>query len=248
MFTFYPPCGHPPGVRAGGRLAVLLLASLLVVVLSGQVSAQSRSSGVRVGIGAGILGAIILNDLAQTEPRAEQQPRRHGSARRSGSRSSSARQQDKDETARRKKRYATSSRSSKQKKVEPEVSEAPRTESPSPITPEKPVSPMPTATAVATSEPRADPIGSAGDKSLVAPNTTAGLVPISTPGQIKSAQEHLKFLGYEVPEATGSIDLKTKIAIMQFQESIGAPLTGSLTVEQLHALFVTAARQSAATN
>jgi hypothetical protein len=60
---------------------------------------------------------------------------------------------------------------------------------------------------------------------------------ISTPAEITSAQEHLKFMGYDVPQASGTLDLKTTIAIIQFQDSIGAPTTGLLTREQLGMLF-----------
>jgi hypothetical protein len=64
---------------------------------------------------------------------------------------------------------------------------------------------------------------------------------ISTPAEITSAQEHLKFMGYDVPQASGALDLKTTIAIIQFQDSIGAPTTGLLTREQLGTLFQEAA-------
>jgi len=60
---------------------------------------------------------------------------------------------------------------------------------------------------------------------------------ISTPAEITSAQEHLKFIGYDIPQASGSLDLKTTIAIIQFQDSICAPTTGLLTREQLGMLF-----------
>jgi N-acetyl-anhydromuramyl-L-alanine amidase AmpD len=65
---------------------------------------------------------------------------------------------------------------------------------------------------------------------VAAPASNA--TPISTPAEITSAQEHLRYMGYDVPQATGTLDLKTKIAIMQFQESIGAQTTGVLTVGQ----------------
>ena len=64
---------------------------------------------------------------------------------------------------------------------------------------------------------------------------------ISTPAEITSAQEHLKFMGYDIPQPSGALDLKTTIAIIQFQDSIGAPTTGLLTREQLGMLFQKAA-------
>jgi len=79
-----------------------------------------------------------------------------------------------------------------------------------------------------------------------APGTS--LQVISTPAEITSAQNHLKYMGYAVPEATGTIDLKTKIAIMQFQDSIGGPVTGVLTMDQMQTLFQkAAAKQSTKT-
>jgi Putative peptidoglycan binding domain len=71
---------------------------------------------------------------------------------------------------------------------------------------------------------------------------------ISTPEEIKSAQEHLRYLGYDVPDATGALDLKTKIAIMRFQDSAGDSSTGVLTVEQLQLLFKQASERQARTN
>ncbi len=69
---------------------------------------------------------------------------------------------------------------------------------------------------------------------------------ISTPEEIKSAQQHLKYMGYDVPEATGTPDTKTRSAVMKFQESIKAPVTGDLTSEQLQMLFMKVAGQSVA--
>ena len=75
-----------------------------------------------------------------------------------------------------------------------------------------------------------------------------GATLISTAAEITAAQQHLKYLGYDVPTETGTLDLKTKIAVMQFQESVKAPTTGDLTVEQLQALFKAAASRQAKVN
>lgn len=72
------------------------------------------------------------------------------------------------------------------------------------------------------------------------PSATA----IATPQEIKSAQQHLQFLGYDIPDASGVLDIKTKVAILQFQDSIGAKTSGELTHEQLQLLFVKVAAQS----
>ena len=45
-------------------------------------------------------------------------------------------------------------------------------------------------------------------------------------------------MGYDIPHESGAMDVKTKSAVMQFQDSIGAPVTGDLTTEQLQTLFV----------
>jgi hypothetical protein len=48
-----------------------------------------------------------------------------------------------------------------------------------------------------------------------------------------------------VPGATGFADAGTKIAVTEFQQSIGATETGALTVEQLLMLFRKAAERAA---
>jgi peptidoglycan hydrolase-like protein with peptidoglycan-binding domain len=67
---------------------------------------------------------------------------------------------------------------------------------------------------------------------------TGGAAIISASDEIKAAQQHLRFMGYDIPQETGVIDTKTKSAVMQFQDSIGAPVTGDLTTEQLQMLFM----------
>lgn len=68
---------------------------------------------------------------------------------------------------------------------------------------------------------------------------------ISTPAEISAAQDHLRYLGYDVPHTTGIIDERTKAAALAFQTSIGATATGELTTEQLQALFVKVAGANA---
>jgi len=69
---------------------------------------------------------------------------------------------------------------------------------------------------------------------------------ISTELEIAAAQEHLRFLGYDVPANSGKLDLNTKITVMKYQESIGAEPTGAITTEQLQSLFVKAAEKQRA--
>ena len=108
---------------------------------------------------------------------------------------------------------------------------------PAPIPPTQTVAPVfappsaPSPPAAAATVPAPQPVG---------PGETASAA-ISTSAEITLAQGHLQFMGYDVPQASGSVDLKTKIAIMQFQDSIGAPTTGLLTRGQLQMLFQKAA-------
>lgn len=71
---------------------------------------------------------------------------------------------------------------------------------------------------------------------ISAPAPTTGTI-ISTQSEITAAQQHLKFMGYDVPNSSGVFDLKTKIAVMQFQETIDAETTGEMTMDQLQVLF-----------
>lgn len=68
---------------------------------------------------------------------------------------------------------------------------------------------------------------------------------ISTASEITIAQEHLRYLGYGIKEINGVVDLDTKIAVMRYQEALGAPPTGALTVEQMQRLFQMAADRQA---
>jgi hypothetical protein len=79
----------------------------------------------------------------------------------------------------------------------------------------------------------------------VPPNANSLTAVISTPDEIRSAQQHLSYMGYNVPEANGVLDARTKGAVMLFQESIGAPVTGDLTQSQLLLLFGKVAQKDA---
>ena len=79
--------------------------------------------------------------------------------------------------------------------------------------------------------------------SWTTPTAVAASAVISTPAEITSAQEHLRYLGYEPGSVSGTMDAGTLNAIKTFQGAIGAPQTGLLTVEQLQALFVRAAEK-----
>ncbi len=53
-----------------------------------------------------------------------------------------------------------------------------------------------------------------------------------------------RYLGYDVSASSGKLDLQTKIAIVKFQDSVGAPSMGELTAEQLERLLVMASEKA----
>lgn len=178
-----------------------VLAGALLVVACLALNIHPAVAGKRgVSVGAGIAGAILLNELAK-----------------GGGKKKAVK------TQRAKKSVATKPKKQRPKEAAPEVEED----------------------AVAVKKDSADsglvkePIttGSTGAAAKpVAAASGAGLV--SRPDEIKAAQQHLRFMGYDIPQETGAMDAKTKSAVMQFQDSIGAPVTGDLTTEQLQMLFV----------
>jgi len=108
------------------------------------------------------------------------------------------------------------------------------------------VTPRPATTAPVT----AQPVPAAAPALATVPQTPTpaavktAVATISTPEEIKFAQQHLKFLGYDLPEPNGILDAKTKGAIMLYQESIKAPTTGELTLDQLPMLAQKVASQN----
>lgn len=181
----------------------------------GAVEAGSRNVGVGIGVGAGLL---LLDQLSKSK---------------SGKKSSS-----------KKRRNDEAPRTSKAKKQPRDVEESqPETASKAsddkssngadtPAVGAQPAATAPPVTTTATTAP-------AATAALPAPLAVSSNV-LSTPDEITSAQEHLRFLGYDVAATTGVLDLNTKIAIMKFQDAIGAPATGELTVQQLQRLYVLA--------
>lgn len=75
-------------------------------------------------------------------------------------------------------------------------------------------------------------------------DTNTAVASNTSPETIKYIQVRLKSLNYDVPDANGVLDAKTKGAIMQYQESIKAPLTGELTDDQIQMLIQQVASQS----
>ena len=246
-----------------GRFALITLVCLALMTAGLQkAEAGSRRARVGVAIGAGILGTLILNETTKSERAARERPYRERDSESSGRRRSRhkySNQDRDDDRAPKKKKVRSVSRSASRKAGASESATA----AVQPTEQEK-TAPGANESAVTTVAP--EPASRYEGDRNAATNTrldndhlpeadnrpTASQVPnaaeaISTPGEIKAAQEHLKYLGFDVPAVTGYADARTKIAVTEFQRSIGAPETGSLTVEQLQVLFNKAAAQTAKT-
>jgi Putative peptidoglycan binding domain len=177
-------------------MAIALLFFVCMSASTERVAAGSRTTG---AVGAGIVGGIILNELAtgSGKRKASSSTKRTGTARQDKSTKSSSRKRDDDDVV-----------ESKKGSVEPAAAKGD----------------------IATGSTNAPEKGTAA-------TAQGGSSLVSTPDEIKAAQQHLKFMGYDIVQENGTVDPKTKSAVMQFQDSIGAPVTGDLTVEQLQTLF-----------
>jgi hypothetical protein len=202
-----------------GAAAALTACVSLALLSPRTVEASDRRGSVSVGIGVGIIGGLIAGSLLNEEAKSK-----------------------KPEPSERSK--AGSKPASKSTRTKQPRSPAPAAV---PAAPQVPAAPIEASTPKAVTPAAAVPAPAApvetGAIPAAAPAGPAVGMPISTPAEIVSAQEHLRYMGYDVPQASGVIDLKTKIAILQFQESIGQATTGVLTVEQLQALFMRAAER-----
>jgi hypothetical protein len=198
-----------------GKFAILALALAFATIASG-AEAGSRSVGVGIGIGTGLQ---ILNQLSKggsgsTRKRSYSKKNGTGNSVKSAKKGKTQPRKDDDE-AKTVTSKADEGGEASSKSNEKEAGVAPNSQ----------------------------PAGSATLATV--PTTTAALPAaagnvISTKEEITSAQEHLRYLGYEVPVTSDKLDLDTKIAVMKFQDSIGAQATGALTIEQLQRLFVMA--------
>ncbi|MCC7254008.1 peptidoglycan-binding domain-containing protein [Hyphomicrobium sp.] len=183
---------------AGRLFAIALLCFLGMSVSIDRAAAQSRTAR---AIGAGIAGALILNELSK------------GSGKR------------KSATSRRSKR-SVATRASKPSKPSKQQARKKKTYD--------------------SDEGVVAAKSDTSESGMVNQNITTGSTAsvqgasalISSPDEIKAAQQHLRFMGYDIAQETGTVDAKTKSAVMQFQDSIGAPVTGDLTIDQLQMLFV----------
>ena len=238
----------------GTGTAALLLC--LALSIGGTVSTPAQSG--TIVIEGGGLGEILAGGLRWEQqqernyaPRASR-PRSRKKTQSVGSRAhKSHTKRTRTEVARKSTKPSGEERGNKADNAAPAADTEPDRGATSPTAGSSPAAPEPSTTAISTEtaplltppQQLSTPENSAAvpSGSLTVPANTASPSSISTPAEITSAQEHLKFLGYDVPEASGTMDLKTKIAIMQFQDAIGAPTTGLLSREQLQRLFQEAA-------
>lgn len=188
--------------------------------------AQGRS----VAVGIGVLGGVqLLNKLSKSGM---------ASKRRSGSKSSPSNKS--------KKTYAA------KKKSSGSSARAKNDDAPAEAASERKIENAAAEKSNAVSIPPGSPMQSPSAAAVTAGSAATGAaaageaMAISSQSEIKAAQQHLQYMGYDVRDVSGKLDLKTKIAIMQFQDSIGEPSTGVLTTKQLQTLFVKVSERTAA--
>jgi Putative peptidoglycan binding domain len=265
--SFQPSGARLAAMPRAGR-ALTIFALCFAFMAAGMTSAEAgrRGRGIGIAVGVGVLGAIIANEAARAEERAYRRSERSYRER------TSRRYYDDDYyyeddyrgPAKKKKRASTQSKPSKVKTVkakQPDYVAAPVV-----AAPQEKTEPATSETAAASPDPNADNSylpqtdRKAADRKVAeperhtaaadpAPAPAAGPVAaaiISTPEEIKSAQEHLQYLGYDIPAASGKMDAQTKSAIREFQQSRGAVPTGALTYDQLQELFVKTAEKAQA--
>jgi hypothetical protein len=199
----------------------------LCLSLPSAAIAQTRGIGIGIGVGTGIM---VLKGLSNSV--------------KSGSKGKSSKA---TASSKSKKRYAAKKKSSggsskSRKEEETDIAKdgddaARETTSASPDA------------AAATAKPSAGPglppdTGSAA--AIAAGATATDALAITSKSEVAAAQQHLQYMGYDVRDVSGTLDLKTKIAVMQFQDSIGQPSTGVMTVKQLQTLFLKVAEKTAA--
>lgn len=201
--------------RFGLGVAFVLLALSFLAAPFGAARAGSR--GVGIGVGTGLQ---LLNDLAKSGSKkgGVSKKKRYDADKRSGSKAKKKPRNDEREPE-------TVSKSGE----ELEASKAQDDDAPKGPGSEAAPAAVPAAAATAPAATAALPSATGASSNL-----------ISTPEEMASAQQHLRYLGYELSAEGGKLDLSTRIAIMKFQDSIGAQTTGSLTVEQLQRLYVLA--------
>jgi len=216
-------------------LCRLAITSLIAIAFCASTffGAEAQTRG--IGIGLGVAGGLnLLNNLSKG-----------GKA--STSRSSkSSREKKSKKTYSAKKKGSGSSRGSDEADAPARGESEPKIDNAAAGKPDAVTAPP------ASSLPNVGTAAAAGGTAAaVATSPAAGAVTgdvrtISSDSEIKAAQQHLQYMGYDVGDVSGKLDLKTKIATMQFQDSIGEPSTGVMTVKQLQTLFLKVSQKTAA--
>jgi hypothetical protein len=220
--------------RLMARVAVGLMLAVGMLVFGHPQESDARSRGVTIGIGVGT-GLQILRGL-------EGKPQRYRSYRshRSSGRKSSHKSRHVSRKSESKSRRASSKRSRKTttaKSVDPVEDADDSVPAADGSIPADNGSVPATPTETGSTGQGASPPAPA------AAMPTGVVVKISTPAEITSAQEHLRYLGYDIPSTSGRVDLATRIAVMKFQDSLKVEPTGELTVDQLQQLYVLASEK-----
>lgn len=247
-----------PLPRIGRFALMLVLALALLGATLSNAEAQSRRR-VGVAIGAGILGVIILNEAARSERRYQERSYRDDEYAPRRSYRRNRKEMRYSEPAQKKKKVRNASRSKPKSAPPAEAATAaqppadgetvaPATEqAAATASPQEDNSYLPEADqkAAARAAPKArdlPPVANAAPASAEAlPQDDV----IRTPDEIKAAQQHLSYMGYDIPAASGTLDAHTRSAFSAFQRSIDAEPTGILTYDQLQALFEKAASLAA---
>jgi hypothetical protein len=225
------------GSSRWGRWRMRCLASLVALAMLGFLAlapnnASAQSSGIRIGIGGGVLGTILNSKTLGGST----SKKKSASSRSSGKSSASAKKK-KSSVASKSKSKSKRSRKNDDDEEQDTAARDDKADDKSAETHADEPAEKTDAHAskdAGTSPPQATPVNAPAAQA-VAPPVTEPV--ITSASEIKAAQQHLKYMGYDVPSADGALDLKTKIAVMQFQHSLGAPTTGTLTVQQLRTLF-----------
>lgn len=217
--------GGPPNVYAAATSLYVTLLIAIAFCAATFFGAEAQTRGIGIGIGTGMM---ILNGLSK-------------SAKSGGKSKSTA-------SSKSKKKYAAKKKGSGSKGKTDDDDAPARAESEPAIESATAAKPDAVPAAAAAPAPNAGTAAAAGGAAAIATGAAAGeATAIASNSEIKAAQQHLQYMGYDVRDVSGTLDLKTKIAIMQFQDSIGESSTGILTVKQLQTLFLKASERTATT-
>lgn len=215
------------------RVSAALLTTLALIAVALALPAHNAEAGSRnIGIGAGIVGgAILLKELSKAGKTTK---KKSIASKKTTKKTATAKKKSGNSTASKSDGKSRKSANTEESAEPASTGETPRTATAAPAAPSQ-VVPAASGTAALAAK----------GVTASAANGTPEAKAISSKSEIKAAQEHLKYMGYDVPEVDGTLGIKTKIAMMQFQDSIGEPSTGILTTKQLQTLFIKVSEKTA---